>query len=117
MGKFAIVQIGSRQYKVREGDRIKVEKIQQEIGGNKKDKDIVLKSVLLVSNGMGKVFIGKPFVKTFSVSARILQQGKLPKVVIFKYKPKKRYRKKKGHRQPFSEIEIRGIKKTAVRSS
>ena len=61
-------------------------------------------------SGAGKVEIGTPLVKGVKVTGKVLKQGKAKKVIIFKYKPKKRYKKKTGHRQPFTEVEITGIK-------
>ncbi len=97
----AIIKTGGKQYKVSEGDKIKIEK--------KEGDEIVFKEVLLLNDGK-KTIIGQPFVEGAEVKARVLKQGRSPKVTIFKYKPKKRYKVKKGHRQPFTEIEIIEIK-------
>ena len=97
----AVIKTGGKQYKVSEGDKIKIEK--------KEGDEIVFKEVLLLNDGK-KTIIGQPFVEGAEVKARVIRQGRNPKVTIFKYKPKKRYKVKKGHRQPFTEIEIIEIK-------
>ncbi len=96
----AIIKTGGKQYLVKPGDKIKIEKI-----AGKEEKEITFKEVLLVEKNK-KVEIGTPLVKGAKVIGKILSQGKAKKVIIFKYKPKTRYKVKKGHRQPFTEIEI-----------
>jgi len=100
----AVIKTGGKQYKVSEGDKIKIEKLE-----NKEGENIVFSEVLLLENGK-EILIGTPFLKDAQVKAKVLQQGKNEKVIIFKYKPKKRYKVKKGHRQPFTEVEITEIK-------
>ena len=85
------------------GDKIKIEKIE-----GKEGKEITFKEVLLVEKNK-KLEIGTPEVKGAKVIGKILKQDKAKKVVIFKYKPKTRYKKKTGHRQPYTEVEITGI--------
>tara|TARA_Y100000310_G_scaffold300321_1_gene335916 strand:+ start:2240 stop:2551 length:312 start_codon:yes stop_codon:yes gene_type:complete len=99
----AIIKTGGKQYKVSPGDKIKIEKI---VG--KEGKAISFKDVLLVEKSK-KLEIGTPVVKGAKVSAKILSQGKGDKVIVFKYKPKTRYKKKTGHRQLFTEVEITKI--------
>lgn len=99
---FAIIKTGGKQYKVSEGDIVKVEKIQAEAG----DK-IEFDQVLLVSGDDVKV--GSPVVEGAKVKAEVLDQKKDKKVVIFKFKAKKNYRKKKGHRQPYTLVKIEKI--------
>lgn len=99
----AIVKTGGKQYIVTPGDKLKVEKIDAEEG-----KEITLGEVLLYDKNK-KVEIGTPFVKGASVKAKVLGDGKGDKLIIFKYKSKKRYKRKIGHRQPFTEIEIVSI--------
>jgi large subunit ribosomal protein L21 len=99
----AVIKTGGKQYLVEPGKKIKVEKIT-----GKEGKEIAFKEVLLVEKNK-KLEIGTPLVKGAKVSAKILSQGKDDKVVILKYKSKTRYRVKKGHRQPFTEVEITGI--------
>lgn len=99
---FAIIKTGGKQYKVSEGDIIKVEKIEAESG----DK-IEFDQVLMVAGDDVKV--GSPVVEGAKVSAEVLDQKKDKKIVIFKFKAKKNYRKKKGHRQPYTLVKIEKI--------
>lgn len=101
----AVIKTGGKQYKVSPKDKIKIEKIEEEEG-----KEIIFDQVLLVEKNK-KLEIGTPLVKGAKVIGRVLQQGKGAKVIIFKYKPKTRYKKKTGHRQPFTEVEITKIEK------
>ncbi|HEB01478.1 MAG TPA: 50S ribosomal protein L21 [Candidatus Portnoybacteria bacterium] len=99
----AIIRTGGKQYIVSKGDKIKIEKIDGEEG-----ETITFDDVLLVEENK-EIKIGLPKVKEAKVTAKILKQGKDKKIIIFKYKPKKRYKKKTGHRQPHTEIEIESI--------
>lgn len=99
---FAIIKTGGKQYKVSEGDVIKVEKIEAEAG----DK-IEFDQVLMVAGDDVKV--GSPVLEGAKVSAEVLDQKKDKKIVIFKFKAKKNYRKKKGHRQPYTLVKIEKI--------
>lgn len=99
---FAIIKTGGKQYKVSEGDVIKVEKIEAEAG----DK-IEFDQVLMLAGDDVKV--GSPVVEGAKVSAEVLDQKKDKKIVIFKFKAKKNYRKKKGHRQPYTLVKIEKI--------
>jgi len=99
----AIIRTGGKQYLVQPGDKLKIEKLLKEVG-----EEFSFSDVLLAEKD-GKVEIGTPLVKT-AVNAKVLSHGKEDKVVIFKYKPKKRYSRKIGHRQPYTEIEILSIK-------
>ena len=103
--KFAIIKTGGKQYKVSEGDKLKIEKLP-----SKEGKDITFKQVLLYADGRG-VDVGTPTVSGVSVTGRVKEHGKRDKVIVYKYKRRKRYRKKKGHRQPYTEVEITEIKK------
>ena len=96
----AVIKTGGKQYIVTPGAKIKIEKIEEKEG-----KEIVFKEVLLLEKNK-KIEIGTPLVKGAKVIGKIVCQGKGKKVVVFKYKPKKRYKKKTGHRQAFSEVEI-----------
>lgn len=100
---YAIIETGGKQYKVKEGDVITVEKLTVAEGDN-----YTFENVLAVSNG-DDFNVGAPFVKGASVSASVLGEGKAKKVIIYKYKPKKGFHKKKGHRQPFTELKIEKI--------
>ena len=100
---FAVIATGGKQYTVSAGDKIKVEKL--DVAEGKKVKF----DVLLVSDDNG-VTVGDPVVKNAVCEAKVLATGKGDKIVVFKYKPKKNERKKQGHRQPFTEVEILSIK-------
>ncbi|OHA64893.1 MAG: 50S ribosomal protein L21 [Candidatus Wildermuthbacteria bacterium RIFCSPHIGHO2_01_FULL_48_27b] len=103
MSEIAVIKTGGKQYVVAPSKKIKVEKLPAEEGS-----DIEFSEVLLTENGKG-IEIGAPLVKGAKVKGKILKQGKGKKVVIFKFKPKKRERVKTGHRQPYSEVEIISI--------
>ena len=99
----AVIKTGGKQYLVKKGDKIKVEKLK-----GKEGSEINFTDVLLIQKEK-ETIIGKPIIKDAKVVAKILEQGKGKKIIIFKYKAKKRYKKKAGHRQPFTEIEIKDI--------
>lgn len=99
----AVIKTGGKQYLVRKGDKIKIEKLDKKEG-----EQIEFTDVLLLEKDK-KVEIGKPIIKNAKVIGKILKQGRGKKVIIFKYKSKKRYSKKAGHRQPYTEVEIRDI--------
>ena len=101
---YAIIKTGGKQYKVSEGDILRIEKISAELNST-----VELTDVLAVSNGEGELTIGNPVVEGAKVVAKVLAHGKAKKVVVFKFKPKKDYRKKQGHRQPFTKILIEKI--------
>ncbi|MBI3631239.1 MAG: 50S ribosomal protein L21 [Candidatus Staskawiczbacteria bacterium] len=100
----AVIKTGGKQYLVQPGDKIKVEKLDKKEGA-----EISFSDVLLLEKNK-KVEIGNPKVKDAKVEAKILKHGKGDKLIIFKYKAKKRYKRKIGHRQPYTEIEITGVK-------
>ena len=97
----AIFVTGGKQYIVEEGQEIYVEKLNNEV-----DSEVVFDEVLYVD---GKV--GTPTVKGAKVVAKVLKQGKQKKILVFKYKPKKKYRKTQGHRQPYTKLLIKTISK------
>lgn len=97
---FAVIKTGGKQYLVSPGDKIKIEKMDKPEG-----KEISFDQVLLVEKNKA-LKIGSPLVKGAKVKAKVLKQDRAKKVIVFKYKPKKRYQKKMGHRQPFTEVEI-----------
>lgn len=97
---YAIVETGGKQYKVSKGDFIYVEKLDVEEGTN-----VVLDKVLYVD---GK--IGTPYVEGASVEAKVVKHGKEKKIIVYKYKSKKNYHKKQGHRQPYTKLEIVDVK-------
>jgi len=96
----AVIKTGGKQYLVSPGQKIKIEKIDKKEGS-----EIDFKEVLLLKKGE-KIEIGNPLVKEAKVTGKIIGQGKGKKITILKYKPKTRYRVKKGHRQLFTEVEI-----------
>ena len=100
---YAIIETGGKQYRVQEGDVVKVEKL--EIADGEKVK---FDKVLLVADE-GRLNVGKPYVDGAIVEAVVEKQGKEKKIIIFKYKSKKDYRKKQGHRQPYTQIKIEKI--------
>jgi len=102
--KYAIVEDGGKQYKAVEGETIEVDYLADAEIGEAMD----LEHVLLLSDGEA-IKIGTPYVQGAVVQAHVTAQVKGPKVVIFKYKPKKRYRVKTGHRQKYTRIEIDSI--------
>lgn len=100
---YAVVLTGGKQYKVQEGDVIFVEKLDTEV-----DKTIELDKVLAVSKEDG-FKVGKPLVDGASVTCKVLSQGKSKKVIVFKYKRKIDYRRKQGHRQPYTKLQVEKI--------
>lgn len=100
---YAVIRTGGKQYRVSEGDRLKVESLVGEAGA-----DITIDDVLMVGNGES-VNVGAPLVTNASVSARVVQHGRGKKVRIIKFKRRKHYRRQMGHRQNFTELEITGI--------
>ena len=99
---YAIIKTGGKQYRVQQGDEFRVEKLDAKVG----DK-VVFDQVVAV--GGDKLVAGTPFVDGYAVEAEVLEQGKADKVIIYKYKAKKDYRKKNGHRQPYTELEIKSV--------
>ena len=100
---YAIIKTGGKQYKVSEGDLVRVEKLAYEVG-----ETVDFDQVLLVSND-GELKVGSPLVEGAKVSATVEDQNKDKKIVVFKYKPKKQYRRKHGHRQPYTLVKIDSI--------
>ena len=100
---YAVVVTGGKQYRVCPGDKIRVEKLNAEAG------ESVCLDKVLVLGGEGETMVGAPYVEGAAVDAEVVANGKADKVIIFKYKAKKDYRKKQGHRQPYTELKINGI--------
>ena len=100
---YAIIKTGGKQYKVAEGDEIIVEKLEVEEGG-----EVTFEEVLTVVDGEN-VKIGQPLVSGAKVSGKVMKNGKGPKIRIFKFKHKTNYRRRQGHRQPFTKVKIEKI--------
>jgi len=100
----AVIKTGGKQYIVASGQKIRIEKIDGQEGGK-----VSFNKVLLLASG-DKVQIGQPVVEGAKVSGKILKQDRADKVIVFKYKSKKRYKVKRGHRQPYTEVQIESIK-------
>ena len=106
--KFAVIETGGKQYKIKEGDKVKIEKVK-----NSEDGNVVFDKVLLIAESRGndaqknaEVKIGTPYVKGTKIEAKAIKEGRDRKKIVFRYHSKTRYRKKKGHRQHFTEVEI-----------
>lgn len=100
---YAVIQTGGKQYKVQSGEELRVEKLDGQVGD-----EVYFDKVLLVSKG-DKVTVGRPVLENAKVVAKITRQGRGSKIVVFKYKRRKRYRRKQGHRQDFTGLRIIGI--------
>ena len=100
---YAIIETGGKQYKVSEGDTIFVEKLDVEAGAQ-----VELDKILAVG-GDAELKIGAPYVDGAKVVAEAVKNGKSKKIIVYKYKPKKGYHKKQGHRQPYTKLEIKKI--------
>lgn len=105
-GSFAIIETGGKQYRVTEGDTIKIEAIKGEM---KVGSAVVFDKVLLVDNGTDSTDVGTPYIAGAKVSGTLVQIGRNAKVIVIKYKQKSRYLKKNGHRQPFFGVKIEKI--------
>jgi len=100
---YAIIETGGKQYKVQEGDVLFLEKLSSGEG-----ETVVFDKVLAVSEG-DNLKVCTPVVEGASVTAKVLGHGKAKKIIVFKYKPKKNYRRKQGHRQPYTKVQIEKI--------
>ena len=100
---YAVIETGGKQQRVEEGAEIFVEKLDIEAG-----ESISFDQVLMI--GGDKLVIGNPYVKGAKVEAKVIKHGKQKKIIVFKFKPKKKYRRKQGHRQPYTKLEITNIK-------
>jgi large subunit ribosomal protein L21 len=101
---YAVVNSGGKQYKVQQGQILRIEKIPGDVGN-----PVTFDRVLMFSDGEN-VSIGQPALKDITVEGHIVEQGKAKKIIVFKYKRRKRYRRKKGHRQDFTAVRIDNIK-------
>jgi large subunit ribosomal protein L21 len=100
---YAVVRTGGKQYKVAEGDFFKVEKLSGDVGG-----EVVFDEVLLVSQG-GEVRVGRPLLAGACVKGTIVEQGRDKKIIVFKMKRRKGYRRKQGHRQDYTGVRVDAI--------
>lgn len=102
---YAIIVAGGKQYKVSEGDTIYIEKLDVEDGA-----EVVFDNVIMVGNEEGATVVGTPSVAGATVTGTAVKTGKQKKIMIFKYNAKKNYRRRQGHRQPYTKITIGAIK-------
>jgi large subunit ribosomal protein L21 len=100
---YAVIQTGGKQYRVAEGETLRVEKLAVSAG------DKLTFDPLLVADDGGNVTVGRPLVAGMKVQAEVIEQGLGKKIIIFKYKRRKSYRRKQGHRQPFTSLKITSI--------
>jgi len=100
---YAVIATGGKQYRVNEGESVRVEKLSGEAGAK-----VVFDQVLMLGNGSDSK-IGSPVVASASVEAEIVDQGRDKKIIVFKFKRRKKYRRKQGHRQPFTQLRITKI--------
>ncbi|GAC1589369.1 MAG: 50S ribosomal protein L21 [Polyangiales bacterium] len=96
---FAVIETGGKQYRVAQGDRLRVEKLPGDIGAS-----VTFEKVLLI--GGEAVKVGTPFLSGAAVHAEIVAQGRDRKIIIFKFRRRKNYRRKNGHRQPYTELKV-----------
>ena len=108
---YAIIESCGKQYKVTEGDVVFFEKLDAEEG-----KKVTFDKVMLVSED-GKVQVGNPYVKGVKVEGKVVAHGKAKKIIVFKMKAKANYRRRYGHRQPYTKVEITAIKSTARKTA
>ncbi len=108
---YAIIESCGKQYKVAEGDVVFFEKLNAEEGSQ-----VTFDKVVLVSEE-GKVQIGNPYVKDVKVEGKVVSNGKAKKIIVFKMKAKKNYRRKQGHRQPYTKVEITSIKTASKKAT
>jgi len=101
MKMYAIIETGGKQYRVSEGETLKIEKIDNK-------KSVTFNNVMMVSDGE-KATYGDPFIKSAKVAADVVDNGKAKKVLVFKQKPRKGFRSLRGHRQPFTSVKIKSI--------
>lgn len=99
---YAIIETGGKQYRVQQGDTIYLEKLKAQV-----DETVTFDVLML--GGEGQMTVGKPKVEGAKVTGKVLQQGRGQKIIVYKYKAKKNYHRKQGHRQPFTKVEITTI--------
>lgn len=103
MQTFAVIETGGKQYKVSADQRIRIEKLPVPEG------EIVVFDKVLLTSGDGDIKIGTPYIDGKKINGKVLKQGRDRKKIVFKYHSKTRYRKKKGHRQHFTEVQIQSF--------
>ena len=108
---YAIVETGGKQYQVEEGRYVDIEKLEGDV-----DSKVTFDNIVMIVNGK-KSKVGQPYVSGASVEGKILKQDKAKKIIVFKQRPKKGYRKKQGHRQGFTRVMINKIRTTAAKKS
>jgi large subunit ribosomal protein L21 len=101
---FAVIETGGKQYRVLPGSKLRVEKLNAEVGST-----FMFDKVLLAAGDKDELLLGNPYIPGAKVEAKILRNARERKKIVFRYHSKTRYRKKKGHRQNFTEVEITGI--------
>ncbi|MCF8067695.1 MAG: 50S ribosomal protein L21 [Desulfobacterales bacterium] len=102
---YAVIKTGGKQYKVQEGDVLRIEKIAGDVGSA-----VTFDNVLMFSDGENEAKLGSPVLEDAAVQAQIMEQGKAKKILVFKYKRRKRYRRTQGHRQQYTAVKIGEIK-------
>ncbi|HWJ03631.1 MAG TPA: 50S ribosomal protein L21 [Verrucomicrobiae bacterium] len=100
---YAVIETGGKQYRVQQGDVLNVEKLDANVGDT-----VAIERVLVVENE-GNVQVGAPFVSGAKAVVKVVEHGKGEKIIVFKYKAKKNYRRKQGHRQPFTKVVVEAI--------
>jgi len=108
---YAIVETGGKQYQVEEGRYVDIEKLEGDV-----DSKVTFDNIVMIVNGK-KSKVGQPYVSGASVEGKILKQDKAKKIIVFKQRPKKGYRKKQGHRQEFTRVMISKIRTSAKKSA
>ena len=101
---YAVIETGGKQHKVSEGEILKIDKLDAEPG-----TEIVFDKIMMVKADDDTLKVGKPYVENASVTAEVVEQGKHKKIIIFKYKRKKNYQRKQGHRQKYTALRIKAI--------
>lgn len=101
---YAIIATGGKQYRVSEGDVLKLEKLPAEVG-----QEYILDQVLMLKDDSGNVKVGTPVVENARVTVTVVEQGRNKKIIVYKYKRRKNERKKQGHRQAFTRIKVEKI--------
>jgi large subunit ribosomal protein L21 len=107
---YAVIATGGKQYRVQPGETIRIEKLADDAGQARESGAVTFDQVLLVADGEN-VTVGAPVVKGASVSAEVVESGRGEKLLVYKYRRRKGYRRKTGHRQPFTAVKITAINK------